>query len=332
MANVKPVSDADGSLLQGLVSRKKPTSTANERSATASSVLRMVLYFDVFAHPLRRSELERFVCPGEPARVAEACSALAREGHVETHEAWVSAPGRMATLPARKERARWAEAAWPKAQQAARLLARLPHVEGLFVTGGLSKNSAKPGDDIDFLVLTAPGRVWTLKTFLQVLRRPLPSAWRERLCTNYLVSTDSLLLDDRNLFTAVELATAVPVFGRKACVAFLEANAWASAFVPGLSWSVARAQALELHPVRPSTPPSALGRAAEQLGLSAWNAYWNHKYRWLSSADRDQRFKRTPERATNHLHDFQSYVLGEVATRLQAAGSTEQLVQAGARP
>ena len=39
-----------------------------------------------------------------------------------------------------------------------------------------------------------------------------------------------------------------------------------------------------------------------------------------NSTARNQRFKRRAELSTNHLHDFQGWVLGEVGARLAAQG------------
>ena len=69
-------------------------------------------------------------------------------------------------------------------------------------------------------------------------------------------------------------------------------------------------------------PPAA---RVEAGALSAWNRYWNRKYDWLDQDTRSQRFKRRPEIATNHLHDFQLYVLREVAERLADVGVHESL-------
>ncbi len=286
----------------------------------------MVLYFDVFRHPLTEAELTRLVSPGRPHVVAAACDGLRRAGLLEAEGAWRFRPGGAPHVARRRERARYAERVWPWAQRAAGVLRRLPYVRGLLVTGSLSKNSAGPDGDVDFLVLVEPGRVWTLKTMLQALRRVLPEPARELFCTNYLLATDQLVVDDRNLFTAVELATAVPLAGPAACVALLEANDWARRFVPGLDWSLERARAL---------PPDGLGAggargggvgdAVERGALRAWDAYWDRKYAWLDAGVRSQRFKRRGGVATNHLHDFQGYVLREVGTRFDAAGLHESL-------
>ena len=214
---------------------------------------------------------------------------------------------------------------WPWAVRAADVLARLPFVSGLMVTGSLSKKSAGPGGDVDFLVLVEPGRVWTLKTALQAMRRVLPPRARDLFCTNYLLATDRLLVDDRNLYTAIELATAVPGAGRDACIALLEANDWARRFVPGLDWSIERARNLPFGDGRPPPRVGSAGRGLERATLRAWGRYWDRKYGWLEEGVRRQRFKRNDGEATNHLHDFQDYVLREVGARLDAVGLHEGL-------
>jgi hypothetical protein len=54
-----------------------------------------------------------------------------------------------------------------------------------------------------------------------------------------------------------------------------------------------------------------------------WDRYWNRKYAFLDAPTRAQRFKRRPDRATNHLVDFQDRVLGEWRDRLRSHGIAE---------
>ena len=293
------------------------------------SILRMVMYFDVFKHPLTLSELERLVGPDQPGAVRDTLDALVAENILESTGRYRHCPGRCDWVPHREQRTRWAEQLWPNACRAAAALAHLPFVRGVCITGSLSKSSTTLDGDVDFLLLSAPGRVWSLKTLTQAARWPMPSAMRELFCTNYILATDTLHLDARNLFTAVELATAVPMYGPEACAAFISANSWASRFVPGLDWSLQRA-----HNARPLPQPRSVGaierlwsdRVAlrvEHRALSMWDRYWNRKYGWLSEDVRAKRFQRRPGVATNHLHDFQDYVLGEVTMRLSAVGQDE---------
>lgn len=295
----------------------------------ARAVLRMLLYFDVFRHPLTAAELARLVAPGEDAAVGAACAMLASRGQILAQGRFYFAVGQEGAVARREARARRAERLWPRARIAAAALARLPFVRGLLITGSLSKNSASTDGDVDWMLLVAPGRVWTLKTMLQATRRALPEPVRNLFCTNYLLDTDHLTIDDQNLFTAVELATAVPMAGPEACSALLAANGWARRHVPGFGWSEQRAS--HAAPLRPPALLSALERrwqgppaeAVERQAVALWHRYWEEKYAWLTPTTRAQRFKRRAEIATNHLHDFQDYVLREVSWRWETAGVGE---------
>ncbi len=288
----------------------------------ADVVLRMILYYDIFRHPLTVPEIAR-LSGFDPT---PSLDRLAATNRIVRQGAHICLPGGVAHVARRLTRSAEAERCWPVARRAGRLLASFPWVRAVLITGGLSKHSAEPDADVDFLLLVEPGRVWAAKSALQVLRRAMPASARDCFCTNYLLATDHLELDDRNLFTAMELATAIPVHGAAWSVALLEANrSWAERWVPGYDWSVARAANAPTHP--PSRVAGAaegalgaFGPHLERAALGAWSRYWDHKYAWLPRAARSQRFKRRPEIATNHLHDFQGYVIAEFERRCSAAG------------
>lgn len=282
-----------------------------------------MLYHDVFHHPLTVEELAWLAA----APVEEAVARLVAEGRLERHGRHVCRPGAGGDVPRRVARTREAERRWRVARPAARLLSRLPWVRGVMVTGGLSKRSATADGDVDFLLLVEPGRVWTTKSLLQAARRGMPDRLRACFCTNYLLATDRLSLDQRNAFTAMELATAVPMWGREACEAFLLANRWAEAEVPGWRRNLARARAAP-----PAPPPGPVERgldrvapALEHRSREAWTRFWDRKYHWLDDDTRARRFRREAHVATNHLHDFQDYVLREYSRRLRAMGLDPEL-------
>ena len=296
------------------------------------ALLRMVLYFDIFKHPLTVAELERLVAPGQRDALVEVLAELEAAGQIASSGDYRHLPGCQENVARRQERARCAEQLWPRAKRAAAVLGSLPFVRGVLITGSLSKNSAMPDDDVDFLLLVQTGRVWSLKTLTHIARKVMPQPLRELFCTNYLLDVDSLSLDQRNLFTAVELCTAIPMYGPEACMAFISANSWAEQFVPGLDWSVERAgNARQQTRSRSVTAVESawsgpLAQQAEKRALSLWDRYWRRKYHWLSESQRDRRFQRSATVATNHFHDFQEYVLREAQGRLSRAGLSEPIV------
>lgn len=301
--------------------------SAPSEAALDAEILRIVLYYDVFRWPLSRGEIARFVAPEQPDAVSEACDALIADGRLHGRGPLVFVAGREAEIARRTEASRRAERLWPAARRAAALLARFPFVRGVLVTGGLSKGSVGDDSDVDFLLVVEPGRVWVTKTLLQAWRRALPTPVRECFCTNYLIAEDRLEIDDRSAYIAVELATAVPMYG-DACARLLEANPWASTYVRGWDWAVRRARNA------PELPERRLARGIEAFAarggddldrraLGAWDRYWNRKYGWLDADTRAQRFKRRPDVATNHLNDFQFWVLDEWRERLRRHGVDE---------
>ena len=282
-------------------------------------MLRAILYYDIFRHPLTLGEVQR-LCGFDPANAVRDLTAA---GRMEVNERWLCRPGGRGQIEGRRIRAKAAERHWPVAMASSAFLARFPWVRGVLVTGSMSKQSADPAHvEIDFLVLVEPGRVWTAKSALQGLRRVMPEAGRDLLCTNYLLSVDSLALPEQNAFTAMELATAVPVYGAGPCTALLVANAWARRWVPGWDWSLERAGRAAALPVArvARAMEAAIGDRFEVASRRAWTTWWDRKYHWLPESVRSQRFKRRPEVATNHLHDFQQYVLDEYHRRLAEEG------------
>jgi hypothetical protein len=276
-----------------------------------------VAYFDVFDHPLDADELVGWLGVGAEAAIARAVGArrLARAGR------FVFLPGRSA-LPARREaRARRAERLWPTAHRAAAFLARFPWVRAVLVTGGLSKNSVDAEADVDFLLLVQPRRVWLAKTALQVLRRGLPPAAREALCTNYLLDTEHLEIpaEERDIYAAVELVTARPLYGPTGCRALLAANPWVRRWFPAAAIDAPSCA----RPIRASGPGRPALDPLDEAARRAWDRYWGAKYRHLAPDELGRRFRRDPHVSTNHLDDWRAPVLRAWRERLEAQGIPE---------
>lgn len=303
-----------------------PTAADARSGASPEALARITLYFDVFHHPLRVAELRWMA----GAAVEDGLAVAQARGWLDMDGPWVYRRGQGATVARRRERAVHAERIWPAAMRAGRVLAQLPFVRGVLLTGGLSKQSSEPGGDADFLLLIDPGCVWTTKSTLQIVRRALPEPVRRLFCTNYLLSTDDLPLDDRDVFTAFELATAVPLAGA-ACAGLLRANPWTRRWVPGMDWAENRA---ELAPPLPDGP-SRLAPLARRLDAplqQRWSRLWDQKYGYLDDEVRARRFKRSSTRATNHLHDFRGFVVESYRERCLAIGVDPLQAPVGSAP
>lgn len=122
-----------------------------------------------------------------------------------------------------------------RAKRWARWIVRLPYIRGIFAYGSLATGNTKEDSDLDILVVTAPGRIFTARflvtwfTELFGVRRTR-SEIRDRICLNHYVTENALALPEsyRNLPTAWLWARMFPLATRRTRLGtqFSQQNAW----------------------------------------------------------------------------------------------------------
>ncbi|WP_376792334.1 hypothetical protein [Thermoflexus sp.] len=236
------------------------------------AILGALVYADLFDYPLTLLEIHRYLI-AVPASLLEIRTAIARskwltDRIVERRGLW-TLRGREHLCELRSQRAAAAARLWPHALRYGRILAALPYVRMGAVTGALAMDNAEDGDDIDYLIVTAPGRLWLCRAMVIALVR-----WAARhgiaLCPNYFLSERALALEDRNLFTAHELTQMIPLFGGPIYQHMRAQNAWTARFLPnadGPPWS-AEVVATGGRWIRAGL--EAIGRAPPGAWLEAW--------------------------------------------------------------
>ncbi|MEO6457493.1 MAG: hypothetical protein ABIO92_04355 [Chloroflexia bacterium] len=214
-----------------------PTSRLNDlsaHSASAESLLAAVVYADLFDYPLSPDELRRFQV-GTRLSIAEVRTALSTEPLLITaliEQGGLHAlRGRVETFDLRSLRAAHARRLWPRARLYVRLVAHLPFVRFVSVTGALAVDNLGARPDIDLLVVAAMGRVWICRRAVIFLVR-LARLVGDEICPNYIISESNLTLDQRDFFTAHELAQMVPLAGADHYRQMILRNKWAIEYLP----------------------------------------------------------------------------------------------------
>ena len=213
----------------GLLSPAPPDAAVIEQA-----VLRTVAYGDVFEYPLRDSEVHRYL-HGVRATAEATAAALARcstPGGALTHRnGYYTLRGRDGLVDVRHARAVNAARLWPAAVRYGGVIAGLPFVRMVAVTGSLAWDNIELGGDIDYLIVTEPDHLWMCRWLVAALGR-LVRLRGAVLCPNYLVSTRALLLAEPNLYGAYELVRMTPIVGRRMYRRLRGANAWAAGYLP----------------------------------------------------------------------------------------------------
>ncbi len=232
---------------------------SHDASPHDDAILSTLLYGDVFNYPMTAAEVHRFLIGLKltPEQVSQALheSAWLAE-RTERVNGYFAARGRAEVVAAMRERReRASQDLWRTARRYARRVGHLPFVRMVAVTGALAMDNSEAGDDIDFLVVTAPGRVWLARALCVGVVR-LARGLGAHLCPNYVLAETALLQQRQDLFIAHEVAQMTPLVGHSLYAEMRRANAWAYVFLPN-AHGPPRAEA--------DAAPRGLGRFGQRL-------------------------------------------------------------------
>src|SRR5690606_20957099 len=131
----------------------------------------------------------------------------------------------------RQARQAGSERLWHEALRYGRIIASLPYVRMVAITGELAMDNIQPSSDIDYFIITQPGRLWLCRALtIGVVRY---AALRGlTVCPNYLLSESALEIHEQNLYAAHEVAQMIPIAGHTVYQRLRAQNTWTEAFLP----------------------------------------------------------------------------------------------------
>ena len=203
-------------------------------SDTREHILTTLVYFDIFNYPLLVEEIHRFHGkPSSRSEIEEGLKLLVQENIICYLDGFYSVKNDIALVAKRKRANMLAKKQMIIARKAAWVLSRFPFVRGLAISGSLSKNYGDEKADIDFFIITAPNKLWIARTILHLFKKMTYLTGRQnRYCMNYFVDESVPLIEEKNIFTAMEIITLVPMYGKNTFDDFINTNAWVSDYFP----------------------------------------------------------------------------------------------------
>jgi hypothetical protein len=231
--------------------RSRSDRTDPARAALERAIVQAVAYADVFDYPLTIDEIHRYLI-GVPASRGAVRTALTTSRLIpdvlSRAGRYFTLAGRESAIDTRRGRAATAADYWRRAVHYGRLIGGLPFVRMVAVTGALAMDNIADGD-IDYLVITEPGRLWLCRAIVVGLVRT--AALRgTTLCPNYFLSEHALVLSERNLFTAHEVAQMVPLSGSETYQRLRALNRWTDTYLPNASGPPRRIAPVDPRPRR----------------------------------------------------------------------------------
>ncbi len=200
----------------------------------AGAILKTLAYFDIFDYPLTPLEVRKF-CEEKLTedQFDAAMNAILSAGFIYKLEEFYGLRNDLSLAEKRMKGNYRANQLFPKAFEIGAFLYKFPCVRGIGISGSLSKNFADEKGDIDFFILTKANRLWVARTFMHLFKKLTYIFGKQHsYCMNYYLDETTLEIEEKNVYTATEVKTLVPVAGSKTLTLFFGKNEWTNGWLP----------------------------------------------------------------------------------------------------
>jgi glycosyltransferase involved in cell wall biosynthesis len=175
------------------------------------AIRKTIAYSNLFDYPLTPAELHERLFDVE-----------VDEARLRTVLASMNLAKNPALERLRSEREHMSDEAIRRVEPHLRTLASFPFVRMIAFSGSTAHRNMTSMEDIDLFIVVEDGKLWA--TFLSAVVWAKIKGLRRTLCMNYLLSDAALPLFETDEFTAQQVASLKPVYGRSIYDRFIAAN------------------------------------------------------------------------------------------------------------
>jgi hypothetical protein len=247
-------------------------------------ILATIAYFNLFDYPLRKNEIFGFLGHCDDYREFEnALKTLVTECHVFRIGDFYSLQNNYKLAIRRYRGNENARIMIGKAKWGASIIAAFPFVRAVGVSGSLSKLFADENSDIDYFIITAANRLWIARTLLHIFKK-LTFLFKKQhfFCMNYFVDEAEPDILEKNIYTATEVVTLLPLRGDDIFENFFKVNNWAQTFFPNKNISnppLLRARKYWIKLMFEKILSNRFGDAADNFFMRLTARRWDQKTR-----------------------------------------------------
>ena len=278
-------------------------------------VLKTLLYFDIFNYPLKSNEVFRFLGMNSIAEgdVTQSLNSLVERKLISNFQEFYGLASDESFVQRRIKGNEKAKGYLPVAHRKALLIAKFPFVRAVLASGSLSKDYMDEKSDLDFFIITADQRLWIARTLLVMYKRIFLRNSHKHFCVNYFIDETHLEIEEKNQFTATELATVIPLYNPEAYQQLLSANPWLKKFFPNFQPRVTEHTTPQKHGLLKKFTETFLNLFSKplekffmRLTLSRLKRIYGKHY---SNEDFSTAFKTKKYTSKNHPKHFQRKVI-----------------------
>lgn len=287
--------------------------TSSDTTTLQADIIKTLLYFDVFDYPLTSREINSN-CP-QPSTIEEIeknLEALVKEGLIIKNENLYYSGADKNVFNKRKEGNLLANKTLSIANRFSKLIASFPFVRGVYLSGSLSKGFMDKDSDVDYFIITSPQRLWLCRTLLVAFKKIMLFNSKKYFCVNYFIDTESLEIQDKNLFTATELTSIYPTYNYDLYKQFLDANSWTKKYFPNKNFRPDKTLKNNQFSLKNGLEKMLNGKLGERLDNWCFNftlKHWQKKFPDFDTEQFDLRLRSRKNVSKHHPHGYQTKVL-----------------------
>lgn len=294
------------------------------------NILKTLLYYDIFSHPLKPEEIFSFLSRNSITKqdVAIFLYKTASCGNVPFAEkdGYYYIKPAVENVSNRLEKENYSQKMWKRAAIVTHIIKRFPFVRAVLVTGSLSKNSSDRKSDLDFMLITANNRLWVTRTLLMLFKKIFFLNSYKFFCINYYITESNLDITERNIFTATEIATIKATYNTSLMEQFIKENNWVKDFFPNYnlcdpmlhtSGCKVNNKSSKIQKVIEFFFPSKFSALLDKKLMNMTRNHWKKKYPHINKDERNQMFKSTKGSSKAHPGNMQKKILGLYTKKLQ---------------
>ena len=297
-----------------------------------SQLLEPIFYYDVFQHPLRLEEIHQYAnCQNllELAQTSKILNQATKAGYLFVNKGFYQLTENPISVQKRIENNQRANKYIKRAQRISKFMLYFPFVRAVFVSGSLSKNVMPQDGDIDYFIVTKPGRLWIARTLLILFKKIILFNSYKYFCVNYFVDEKMLEIEEKNRFTATEIATILPMQGQAIYQQFIDANTWIHRFYPNHQFqdasTVSKHKRGFIQGGLEFLLNNALGDKLDDYFMKRTLLYWRGKFPHLDHQDFELALKTHKGVSKHHPQLFQNKVIAAFEQRIKQFEQHHQL-------
>ncbi|HVU16603.1 MAG TPA: hypothetical protein VHD32_06745 [Candidatus Didemnitutus sp.] len=255
-----------------------------------TGIAALVCYAGVFNDVIGVEEMASRLGVAGRGDFPEALNELQRRGKIVVRDGFAALPNLADQIPEKIAKIEKTRQLIASRRPGLESLRRNPILKFVGISGSLAANNPVKDRnnevDLDIFLITRAQCLWPFalwQSFRNLFPRKRPAI---RLCLNYVMDESSLLIANRNFYTATELRNLIPVSGLETYRRFLQANRWAEYYYPGMAG--------EMAPFEPAPTGAWVNKSLYVLFIVLRSVK-----RWTLAPIREISFKGNVRRGTN---------------------------------